>query len=155
MRKIGIFPFLLLFFILILSCATTDPTLKENSTDEFDQVETAIDKLKDSYEREDTTTFMKGVGPDYEMDYEGLEWAVEDELDRFNSFNLRIYVDRVSVDSDTDFVFADTHWDKKRVSSRTGKESTISGRTTFIFKTLPGGKLVLRGMKGDRVFGGD
>jgi hypothetical protein len=98
---------------------------------------------------------MKGVGSNYEMDYTSLEWAVEDELDRFNSFNLRIYVDRVSVDSDTNLVFADTHWDKKRVSSRTGKESTISGRTTFIFKALPDGKLVLRGMKGDRVFGGD
>ena len=138
----------------MLSCTTTDSAVKENSTDEFDQVETAIDKLKDSYEREDARTFMKGVGPDYEMDYASLEWAVEDELDRFNSFNLRIYVDRVSVDSDTNLVFADTHWDKKRVSSRTGKESTISGRTTFIFKVLSDGKLMLRGMKGDRVFGG-
>ena len=155
MRKFRFILILFLFSALILSCATTNTGMEEKSTKEYDQVETAIEKLSNSYEREDPGTFMKGVGSDYDMDYTSLEWAVKDELDRFNSFNLRIYVDRVSVDSDTNLIFADTHWDKKRVSSRTGEESTVSGRTTFIFKALPSGKLVLRGMKGDRVFGGN
>ncbi len=155
MRKFRIFSILFFFSVLILSCATTNTGMEGKSSEEFDQVDTAIDKLKDSYEREDAGTFMKGVGSDYDMDYASLEWAVKDELDRFNSFYLRIYVDRVSIDSDTNLVFADTHWDKKRVSSRTGEESTISGHTTFIFKALSGGKLVLNGMKGDRVFGGN
>jgi hypothetical protein len=62
-------------------------------------------------------------------------------------------VDRVSVDNDTNLVFADTHWQKRQVLSRTGGEVSRTGRTTFIFKARPDGKLVLRGMKGDRIFG--
>lgn len=153
MRKIRIFSILFFFSVLTLSCATTNTSMEGKSSEESDQVETAIEKLTNSYEQEDAGTFMKGVGSDYDMDYTSLEWAVKDELDRFNSFYFKIYVDRVSVDSDTNLVFADTHWDKKRVSSRTGEESTVSGRTTFIFKALSDGKLVLKGMKGDRVFG--
>ena len=96
---------------------------------------------------------MKGVDSDFDLDYSKLEAEVEDEFDRFDSFDIDIYVDRVSLSTDKKIVFADTHWYQRRVLNATGKEVMRDGRTTFIFRILPSGKLVLKGMKGDRIFG--
>ena len=140
------------FILVPLACAAPD-TGRVADTDRFDRVNNSLNRLTDSYERENTDSFMGDVGPDYDLDYSALERAIQDEFDRYSAFDVSIIVDRVSTDSSGSIVFADTHWTKRRVSLKTGTQRKESGRTTFIFRVTPDGDLVLKGMKGDRLYG--
>jgi hypothetical protein len=145
--------FLLSLLILVpLSCAAPDAG-GGTAIDRFDRVNSSVDSLTDSYEQGNVDSFMGGVGRDYDLDYGSLERAVQDELSRYTGLDVFIVVDRVLTDSSGSIVFADTHWTKRRVAIRTGKEQKESGRTTFIFRITEGGNLVLKGMKGDRLYG--
>ncbi len=135
-----------------LACAAPD-TGRVADTDRFGRVNTSLDRLTDSYEEGNIDSFMGGVGTDYDLDHSALEQAIRDEFDRYSAFDVSIFVDRVLTDSSGSIIFADTHWTKRRVSLRTGKERKESGRTTFVFRVTPDGDLVLKGMKGDRLYG--
>jgi hypothetical protein len=141
------------FFFVLTSCAVSGGTGATKPPDTFDRAAGAVDRFADTYEKESLPGFMRGVGPDYDPGYIDLENRVREEFERFDAFDLNVVVDRVSVDSSGTTAFADTHWTKRRVSGRTGKEGTLSGRTTLIFRIMPDGRLVLKGMKGDPVFG--
>jgi hypothetical protein len=141
------------FLLVLSSCASSGGPGAAEPPDTFDRAGEAVDRLANTYERESLPGFMKGVGADYDPGYINLENRVREEFDRFDAFDLDVVVDRVSVDSSGTVAFADTHWTKRRVSGRTGKEGTLSGRTTLIFRIMPDGGLVLKGMKGDPVFG--
>jgi hypothetical protein len=137
---------------VLSTCAGTN-TGTVGDTDPFNRVDKSLGSLTDSYERENTGSFMSGVGKDYDLDTFTLERMIQDEFDRYDAFDVNIVVDRVSTDSSGSIVFADTHWTKRRVSLRTGTQEKLSGRTTFIFRVTSGGNLVLKGMKGDRLYG--
>ena len=139
--------------VIPFSCAGPDGMGVGESPNTFDRASAALDRLADSYEKENVSGFMSGVSGDYDLDYSDLGNRLRDEFDRFDALDLSIIVDRVSVDSSGTVAFADTHWIERRVSGRTGREGKVSGRTTFIFRIMPDGSLVLKGMKGDRVFG--
>ena len=136
--------------LMFSGCAAHAPSV----TDDYDQVNETLAGLERNYEAGNADAFMKMVGRDYDLDYSALERSVNDELDDFTGFDVDLIVDRVSVDNDSGLVFAETHWTKRRVSVSTGREFMINGETVFIFRTLPNGNLVLRGMKGDPIFGG-
>jgi hypothetical protein len=138
--------------LLLIACAAPDAGSPTN-IDRFNNVNTSLGRLTDSYEGEDTGSFMGDVGRDYDLDYSALERAIQDEFDRYSAFDVSIIVDRVSTDSSGSVVFADTHWTKRRVSMKTGREIKQSGRTTFIFRLAADGNLTLKGMKGDRLYG--
>jgi len=137
--------------LMFSGCAASTPP----AADEYDQVNETLSNLERNYESENTEAFMKGVGRDYTLDYWALERSVNRELDAYTGFDIDLYVDMVSVDSDTGMIFAETHWTKRRVSMNTGREFMINGETIFIFRALPNGDLVLIGMKGNPLFGGD
>jgi hypothetical protein len=137
---------------VLSACAGTN-TGTAADTDRFDRVDKSLGSLTNSYEHENTDSFMSGVGRDYDLDSLALERMIQDEFDRYDAFDVSIVVDRVSTDSSGSIVFADTHWTKRRVSLRTGTQEKLSGRTTFIFRVTQGGNLVLKGMKGDRLYG--
>jgi len=139
------------FFLSVLSACAASNT---SPTDEYDQVNETLNGLERNYESENVDAFMKMIGRDYDLDYTALERSVNNELDDFTGFDVDLVVDLVSVDSDTGLIFAETHWTKRRVSLNTGREFMINGETMFIFRSLPNGELVLRGMKGDPIFGG-
>jgi len=136
--------------LLLSGCAAQAPSV----TDDYNQVHDTLADLEKNYEAENADAFMKMVGRDYDLDFTALERSVNDELDDFSGFDIDLIVDRVSVDNDSGLIFAETHWTKRRVSMRTGREFIIDGETVFIFRTLPDGNLMLRGMKGDPIFGG-
>jgi len=136
--------------LLLSGCAAQAPS----GTDDYTQVHDTLADLEKNYEAENADAFMKMVGRDYDLDFTALERSVNDELDDFSGFDIDLIVDRVSVDNDSGLIFAETHWTKRRVSMRTGREFIIDGETVFIFRTLPDGNLMLRGMKGDPIFGG-
>ncbi len=137
---------------LLYACAGPG-TGSTAGVDRTDPVNNSLNKLTDSYEKENVDSFMGGVGSDYDLDSFTLERMVRDEFDRYDAFDVSVIVDRVSMDSSGSIVFADTHWTKRRVSLKTGRQGTQSGRTTFIFRVTPDGSLVLKGMKGDRLYG--
>lgn len=139
--------------ILIPFACSTPQTGPAANTDDFGRVNNSVNKLTDSYEKEDTGSFMGTVGKDYDLDYSALERMIQDEFDRYSAFDVSIIVDRVSTDASRSIIFADTHWTKRRVSLKTGSEDKKSGRTTFIFRITRDGNLVLKGMKGDRLYG--
>ncbi len=134
------------------ACAGPNTTSTSN-TDRFNTVNNSLGKLTDSYEKGNIDSFMTGVGKDYDLDPITLEQLIQDEFDRYSAFDVSIIVDRVSTDSSGSIVFADTHWTKRRASLKTGREQRLSGRTTFIFRIAPDGTLVLKGTKGDRLYG--
>jgi|GEM_PF-2041353 len=135
---------------LFSGCAASNQPV----ADEYDRVNETLAGLEHNYEAENVDVFMRMVGSNYDLDYTALERSVNEELDNFTGFDIDLIVDRVSVDTDTGLVFAETHWTKRRVSLNTGREFMIQGETVFIFKPLPSGKLALKGMRGDPVFGG-
>jgi len=137
---------------ILCSCAGSN-TSGVADGDRFGRVDNSLDKLTDSYEKENIDSFMGGVAKDYDLDSFTLERLIQDEFDRYSAFDVSIVIDRVSTDSSGSIVFADTHWTKRRVSLKTGREGRQSGRTTFIFRIMPDGNLVLTGMKGDRLYG--
>jgi hypothetical protein len=136
---------------LFSGCAASNQPV----SDEYDRVNKTLIDLEHDYEAENMEAFMKKVGRDYILDYTALERSVSRELDDYTGFDIDLIVDMVSVDSDTGIIFAETHWTKRRVSMNTGKEFMIQSETTFIFRSLPDGTLVLRGMKGTPLFGGE
>lgn len=146
-------PPLLASCLLLLAACATPGSGPAPGADRFDQVDTSLGRLTDSYEKENIGSFMGGVGHDTDLDYGALERAIQDEFERYSAFDVSIIVDRVSTDSSGSIVFADTHWTKRRVSLKTGKETRQTGRTTFIFRLGRDGNLVLQGMKGDRLYG--
>ena len=137
---------------ILCSCAGSN-TSGVADGDRFGRVDNSLDKLTDSYEKENIDSFMGGVAKDYDLDSFTLERLIQDEFDRYSAFDVSIVIDRVSTDSSGSIVFADTHWTKRRVSSKTGREGKQSGRTTFIFRVTRDGDLVLKGMKGDQLYG--
>ena len=139
--------------LLLFGACVSPDSGGATTADRFDNVNTSLDRLNDSYEKGDTDTFMGDVGKDYDLDYSALERAIEDELFHYSSFDVSIILDRVSTDSSGSIIFADTHWTKRRVSLRTGRETKQSGRTVFIFRLADDGSLVLKGMKGDQLYG--
>jgi hypothetical protein len=139
--------------ILIPLACSTPQTGPAADTDDFGRVNNSVNKLTNSYEKEDTGSFMGTVGKDYDLDYSALERTIQDEFDRYSAFDVSIIVDRVSTDSSRSIIFADTRWTKRRVSLKTGSEDKKSGKTTFIFRITRDGNLVLKGMKGDRLYG--
>ena len=148
-RVIGVLFFGCVLLMFSGCTASTQPV-----TDDYTQVHDALAGLEQNYEAENADAFMKMVGRDYDLDYSALERSVGEELDNFTGFDIDLVVDRVSVDNDSGMVFAETHWTKRRVSVTTGREFSIDGETVFIFRSLPNGNLLLRGMKGDPIFGG-
>lgn len=134
------------------ACAVTN-TAPAPDINRSDRVNNTLGNLTDSYEKGDVDTFMRGVGKDYDLDYSALERTIQDEFDRYTAFDVSITVDRITSDSSGSVVFADTHWTKRRVSLATGTEGKQSGRTTFIFKVTHDGNLVLKGQRGDRLYG--
>jgi len=152
MKKNGLLSVLAWCLLLFGACVSPDSG-GTATIDRFDNVNTSLDRLNDSYKKEATNSFMGDVGRDYDLDYSALERAIEDEFFRYSSFDVSIIVDRVSTDSSGSIIFADTHWTKRRVSLRTGSETKQSGRTVFIFRLADDGSLVLKGMKGDRLYG--
>lgn len=145
-------PALISCALIMVACAGPDAR-RTADADRFDRVGSSLDRLNDSYEKENADSFMGDVGRGYDLDYSALERAIQDEFDRYYAFDVSIIVDRVSTDSSGWVVFADTHWTKRRVSLKTGTETKHSGRTTFIFSLSADGTLLLTGMKGDRLYG--
>ncbi len=139
--------------ILIGFACATPPTAPTADTDHFNRVNHSLGNLTDSYQKEDIDSFMGDIGKDYDLDYSTLERTIQDEFDRYDTFDVSVIVDRVSTDSSGSIIFADTHWTKRRVSLKTGIQGKQSGRTTFIFRVTRDGSLVLKGMKGDRLYG--
>lgn len=135
--------------LMFSGCTASTPPV----TDDYEQVNSTLSGLEHTYEAENTDAFMKMIGRDYDLDYSALERSVNEELDDFSGFDIDLVLDRVSVDNDSGIIFAETHWTKRRVSVKTGKEFMIEGETVFIFRSLPNGNLMLRGMKGDPIFG--
>jgi hypothetical protein len=152
MKRRPFLPALAGYFLLATACATPSAAPPPDAGG-FNHVNNSLDRLTDSYEKENVGSFMDGVGHDADLDYSALERAIQDEFDRYSSFDVSIIVDRVSTDGSGSIVFADTHWTKRRVSLKTGIETRQSGRTTFIFRLAGDGTLVLKGMKGDRLYG--
>lgn len=152
MRNRALVPALACCVLIVIAC-TAPQARRAADTDRFDRVNESLDRLTDSYEKENADSFMSDVGQNYDLDYFSLERAIQDEFERYYAFDVSIIVDRVSADSSGTVIFTDTHWTKRRVSLKTGSETMHSGKTTFIFRLSGDGTLLLMGMKGDRLYG--
>ena len=154
MRKIVsiFFALSILFFSQAFLAAGQEADEMDDKT-LYDEVVRVLGVLSDTYEREDISSFMNNVSKDYDGDYLVLEEDITNEFDNYDNFNININVDRVSSSEEKGIVFADTHWDKRRVGVEDGKESANHGTTQFIFKKGPEGELLLDGMTGGTVFG--
>ncbi|MBN1572226.1 MAG: hypothetical protein JW984_03400 [Deltaproteobacteria bacterium] len=154
MRKIASIIFALSILLSSLTfSAAEEGTKGTGDKTYYDEVVRILGVLSDTYEREDISSFMNKVSKDYDGDYLALEEDVTNEFDKYDNFTINIKVDRVSSSEDKGLVFADTHWDKRRVGVDEGKESVSHGTTQFIFKKDPEGKFLLNGMTGRAVFG--
>ncbi|MEJ2068359.1 MAG: hypothetical protein P8Y09_10540 [Deltaproteobacteria bacterium] len=143
-------------FVVLLFLSPLGAEENVKGTDEktlYDKVVKTIERLETFYEREDISSFMNEVSKEYDGDYLLLEEYINDEFSQYDNFVINIKVDRVSSTEEKNLVFADTHWDKRRVSVDGGEGTANHGMTKFIFKEGPEGELLLQGMTGGTVFG--
>lgn len=154
MRRLFSFSISLFLIFFSLSCFGVEENVKGTDDEtQYDEVVRIIGRLGDLYEREDISSFMNIVSKEYDGDYILLEEDINDEFSQYDNFVINIKVDRVSSTEQKALIFADTHWDKRRVGVDDGKESASHGMTKFIFKVGPDGELLLNGMTGGTVFG--
>lgn len=154
MRKIASIFFTLSIILSSLAFLAAGEEANETSgKTHYDEVVRILGVLSDTYEREDISSFMNNVSRDYDGDYLVLEEDITNEFAQYDNFTINIKVDRVSSSEDKGLIFADTHWDKRRVGVDDGKKSASHGTTQFIFKKGPEGELLLDGMTGRAVFG--
>ena len=154
MRKIvWIFTTLLFLFPSLICLGFEENAKITDDKTHYDEVVRIIGSLGELYEREDVSFFMNYVSKDYDGDSLLLEENITDEFAQYDNFVINIKVDRVSLSEDKGLIFADSHWDKRRVDVDEGKESSSHGTTKFIFVVGADGELLLYGMMGGSVFG--
>jgi len=152
MKKYLFLCFFISITLLPISCVVSKEIKNSPAAVDYPDVVTTIGKLEKYFEGEDISAFMEEVSREYDEDYLLFEEALRGEFDRYANFDFTISVIRVSPENDG-LIFVDTQWVKHRVFNLTGEESETSGKTTLIFSKYPEGKLLLKGMRGDTVFG--
>ena len=97
------------------------------------QARAALEDLRVSYAQGDTSGFFRGVSSAPYFSASDLDIRVHRDVSGYHTIDLKIYEDLVLEEGDK--VLIKTHWQKRRVNSRTGQVETSSGSAQFAFKT--------------------
>ncbi|MBF0252707.1 MAG: hypothetical protein HQL29_02730 [Candidatus Omnitrophica bacterium] len=117
--------------------------------DYMKEVQDAIVKMADAYEKRDVFKFMEYVARDFAGNRNTLEEGVRTDFDMFMDTRLSIYINRINTSGGN--YIAEIKWDKKQVPKKTMREQRTSGNTSFIFIN-ENGKIKLKNLRGNLIY---
>lgn len=110
-----------------------------------------LDKIIDSYRKEDIVLFMSYVSEDFTPDRIMLEKAIRGDFGAFDNIDLRYTINNILSDA-KGRVFISINFNRTITSARSGKTYSDKGTTEFVFKLTDKG-LKLVSMKYPLIFG--
>lgn len=114
-------------------------------------IKKAMDGLISAYRGEDPRSFMTYVSPDFSADATILDRAIRKDFSIFDNIDLRYTLNNVT-SAGNGRVFAAFSYTSQMTEVATGKTSSRSGSTEFIFNLEEGGAKVFA-MKNPLIFG--
>ena len=111
----------------------------------------ALDRMIQSYQDEDSRSFMAYVDDDFAGDYVLLDRAIRKDFTAFDALNINYTLNNV-ISGANGKVFVTFTFNRQVTSSRSGETLVDQGLTEFIFK-LTTGKARVVAMKNPLIFG--
>ncbi|MDD4203097.1 MAG: hypothetical protein PHQ52_06490, partial [Candidatus Omnitrophica bacterium] len=124
--------------------------IKLSSNNEMMLVQSALQAVAESYEKQNIGIFSEYVSRDFSGNRTYLEEGVRFDFDMFLDIRLMLYVNRIEELPTGEFA-VDIRWNKTQMPRKTMQEQRTSGNTTLLF-VREDGKMKIKNMRGDMLY---